>query len=63
MAKNERFEKIYSQGNGFTDLIQILLDRETGVQYLYRQTADGAGLTVLLDSQGKPVIGRPGRLW
>lgn len=63
MAKNERFEKIYSQGNTLVGLLQIWLDRETGVQYLYRETADGAGLTVLLDSQGKPMIGRPSRLW
>ena len=54
MAKNERFEKIYSQGK-FTS-IEIWVDNETGVNYLYRQNGHSGGMTVLLDSEGKPVI-------
>jgi len=53
MAKSKRFEQIYSQGMG---AIQILLDRETGVQYLYRSSGYGGGLTPLLDRNGHPVI-------
>lgn len=53
MAKNSRFEKIYSQGMGS---IEIWVDKETGVNYLYRQSGYGGGMTVLLDKDGKPVI-------
>ena len=39
----------------FSDAI-ILVDRETGVNYLFFQTANAGGLTPLLDREGKPVI-------
>lgn len=54
MAKNERFEKIYSQGSLTT--IEIWVDKETGVNYLFRQSGYSGGLTVLLDKDGKPVV-------
>ena len=53
MAKDKRFEKVYSQGVGS---IEIWVDKETGVNYLYRSSGYGAGLTVLLDKDGKPVV-------
>lgn len=54
MAKKEkRFERIYSQG---LDSIEIWVDKETGVNYLYHSTCDAGGLTVMLDRDGKPVI-------
>ena len=52
--KEERFEKIYSQGT--VNVIEIWVDRETGVNYIYRQSGYSGGMTVLLDSVGKPVI-------
>ena len=52
--KEERFEKIYSQGTA--NVIEIWLDKETGVNYIYRQSGYSGGMTVLLDSVGKPVI-------
>lgn len=33
MAKNKRFEKVYSQSMGS---VEIWVDKETGVNYLYR---------------------------
>ncbi len=54
MENNERFEKIYSQGS--VTKIEICVDKETGVNYFFRQCGNGAGLTVLLDKDGKPVI-------
>ena len=53
MAKDKRFKKIYSQDMG---CIEILVDRETGINYLYRSSGYGGGLTVLLDKDGKPVV-------
>mgnify|MGYP003299181543 CR=1 FL=1 len=53
MAKEKRFEKVYSQGVGS---MEIWVDKETGVNYLYRQSGYSGGMTVLLDRYGKPVI-------
>ncbi len=53
MAKNKRFEKVYTQGMGS---IEIWIDKETGVNYLYRQSGYSGGMTVLLDKYGKPII-------
>ena len=35
---------------------EILVDTETGVNYLYHGSGYGEGLTVLLDRNGKPVV-------
>lgn len=53
MPKSKRFEKIYSQHMG---AIEVWVDKETGVNYLYRQSGYSGGMTVLLDKDGKPVI-------
>ena len=53
MAKEKRFEKVYSQGMGS---MEVWIDRETGVHYLYRQSGYAGGMTVLLDKDGKPVV-------
>ncbi len=53
MAKNNRFEKVYSQGLGGTE---IWVDKETGVNYLFHASGYAGGLTPLLDRDGKPVV-------
>ena len=53
MAKNERFKKVYKQNMG---AMEIWVDKETGVNYLYRQSGYAGGMTVLLDKDGKPVV-------
>ena len=54
--KDNRFEKVYSQSGMSTGTMEIWVDRETGVNYLFRASGYGGGLTVLLDRDGKPVI-------
>ena len=54
MAKNERFEKVYSQGK--LSGVEIIVDRETGVNYVFGFNGYAGGMTVLLDRYGKPVI-------
>ena len=54
MAKNQRFEKIYSQGT--MSVTEIWVDKETGINYLYQASGYSGGLTPLLDREGKPVI-------
>jgi hypothetical protein len=53
MAKEKRFIKTYSQDMGSTI---ILVDKETGVNYIFCQSGNAGGLTPLLDRDGKPVI-------
>ena len=57
MAQQEkRFIKTYSQ-SGFTDnTMQIWVDRQTGVNYLYSASGYSGGLTVLLNRDGTPVV-------
>lgn len=56
MKKEKRFERIYSQ-NTMSGPTVILVDKETGVNYLfYCQGGYSGGLTPLLDSEGKVVI-------
>lgn len=52
----ERFIEVYSQG--MTNVRKIIVDTQTGVNYLLASfsMAAGCGLTVLLDAEGKPVV-------
>jgi hypothetical protein len=54
MANNKRFVKTYSQGQ--LTVMEIWVDKETGVNYIYHAAGYSGGLTVLLDREGKPVI-------
>lgn len=57
MAKQDnRFLKIYSQGNGFGSLNEIWVDKRTGVNYLFHASGYAGGLTPLLNADGKPVV-------
>lgn len=53
-SKENRFVKTYSQG--VLDIMEIWVDRETGVNYLFHWNGSAAGLTPLLDAEGKPVV-------
>jgi len=53
VAKEKRFEKIYTEGMGSTE---IWVDKETGVHYLFHSSGYAGGLTVLLGKDGKPVV-------
>ena len=52
--KDDRFIKTYSQGQ--INVTEIWVDKVTGVNYIYHAAGYGAGLTPLLDRDGKPVI-------
>ncbi|MDE7364431.1 MAG: trimethylamine methyltransferase family protein [Ruminococcus sp.] len=55
---NDRFIKIYSQGK-LTTPMEIWVDKETGVNYIYHSAGYSGGLTVLVDKDGKPVVTDP----
>ena len=42
-----------SKGGCFT---RILVDTENGIQYLFVDSSEGGGLTVMVDEDGKPLI-------
>lgn len=52
--KDERFERVYKQG--VMTVMEIWVDKETGVNYLYHEDGYSGGITPLLDREGKPVI-------
>ena len=54
MAKDERFERTYKQG--FSSTIEIWIDKETGVNYIYHTSGYSGGLCPLYDSDGKIVV-------
>ncbi len=54
MNKNERFEKVYSQG--MANVTEIWVDKETGVNYVFHVSGYAGGMTPLLDRDGKPII-------
>ena len=56
MKKNEnnRFEQVYVQGK--LTSMEIWVDKETGVNYLYAAGSYGGGVTPLLNRDGTPVV-------
>ena len=55
MAK-DRFGETYSQG--ISNVRKIIVDTETGVNYLLISSnmTTGCGVTILVDQDGKPII-------
>lgn len=51
---DKRFEKTYTQGS--LNVMEIWVDKETGVNYLFHASGNAGGMTPLLDRDGKPVI-------
>ncbi len=54
MSKSKRFETIYKQGA--VETYRVIVDRETGVNYLFTSSGYAGGLAPLLDRNGNPVI-------
>ena len=52
----KRFVKTYSQGGFVNNTMEIWVDRQTGVNYLFTQSGYAGGLTPLLDQDGKVVV-------
>ena len=49
-----RFE--FVEKNGLMQGTRIIVDKETGVQYLLAHWTNVGGLTVLVDKDGKPLL-------
>lgn len=57
---DDRYEKVYTQG--VANVFEIWVDKETGIQYLFHNNGNAAGLTPLLDKDGKPALYDPYKL-
>ena len=51
---NKRFE--FTEKEGGSEGAKIVVDKETGVQYLLAHWTNVEGLTVLVDKDGKPLL-------
>ena len=59
MSKGEnRFKVLYKDGSQIKDagVRQILVDTETGVNYLVWKSGYAGGITPLMDSEGKVIV-------
>lgn len=53
--KDKRFVVKHTQG-GFSLSQYVLVDKQTGVNYLYVHSGYSGGLTVLVDAMGNPIV-------
>lgn len=56
MAKKDKRFIIKEHCGGFSIGTYVLVDKETGVNYLYANSGYSGGLTVLVDALGKPIV-------
>lgn len=57
LSKDSRFEIVHREDSALKKgLKMVLVDKETGVHYLFVQIGHAGGLTPLLDAEGHPVI-------
>ncbi len=52
--ENKRFEVTSHQGT--IKRVEVLVDKETGVNYLFCADGNAGGLTVMVDAEGKPIV-------
>lgn len=52
---NKRFEVAHKESS-LAEGCKIFVDKETGVNYLFMWNGYAGGLTVLVDSEGKPIV-------
>ncbi len=58
MSKKEKRFIVTEKESGFMDSVQIIVDKKTGVNYMWVTQGYAGGLTPLLDTDGKPIITR-----
>ena len=55
--KSDRFVCTEISGGAFDGVqCRVLVDRKTGVNYLWTASGYAGGLTVLVDAEGKPIV-------
>ena len=57
VKREDRFDVTIKDGNGFSGPeVSIIVDKKTGVNYLFAASGYAGGLTVLLNRDGSPVV-------
>ena len=56
----DRFNIKDRENLGLITDARVIVDKETGVNYLFVACGSGGGLTPLLDSDGKPIVTKEG---
>ena len=56
MADEKRFAVVYKQSGFANPGVKILVDKQTGVNYMWAECNYAGGLTPLLNRDGTPVI-------
>ena len=56
MAKKDKRFIVKETQSGFTIGTTVLVDKQTGVNYLFTNAGYAGGLTVLVDALGNPII-------
>ena len=57
---DDRFVLVHeNKVRGTTVVAAVIVDRMTGVQYLMNNSANGKGITILSDQNGKPLLYQP----
>ena len=56
----DRFDIKDRENVGILTEATVIVDKETGVNYLFVHRGYGGGLTPLLDAEGKPIITKDG---
>ena len=55
-TKTNRFICTEISGGAFDLQPRVLVDRQTGVNYLWTSGGYAGGLTVLVDAEGRPIV-------
>lgn len=56
MSKKDKRFIIAEKESSFINSIQIIVDKKTGVNYMWVSQGNAGGLTPLLDRDGKPIV-------
>jgi len=56
--KEQRFMVVHKEGSQLKDegVSLVLVDKKTGVNYLWIKSGYAGGITPLLDAEGKPIV-------
>ncbi|MGN0241207.1 MAG: DUF6440 family protein [Candidatus Weimeria sp.] len=56
MSKDKRFEVKEKESQGVMAEMEVIVDKDTGVNYLFVHDGYAGGLTVMVDADGKPIV-------
>jgi len=57
-ANDVRFRVVEADNDSFCTATDIIVDTETGCQYLFVRESEKAGLTLLVDANGEPLMAK-----